>query len=156
MENQLDAQDQELVAAAVLLRDQQPGPRMGDYVLFATGQLERFSHDWGTTIQTSPGGSFYLSKSGIGSLSCGGLNPGTPTHALEPTTAILPGRFWTFHHGIAGAHRGVDFDIPCRVFVTKAAYAGFLGDAFQNPRLSDYKASLAKQLEPDETAGAAA
>lgn len=152
MDNPLDTKDQELLATAVLLRDQETGPRIGDYVLFATGQLERFSHDWGADIQTSPGGSFYLNKSGRGSLSCGGLNPATPREELELTSATLPGSFWFFHHGLAGAGRGVYFDIPCRVFVTKAAYTGFLGADFQ----SGDKAKLIEQLALAGIAGACA
>lgn len=87
---QLDHIDQQILDAAVALRDQIEGPRIGDFVLFPTGQLERFSHDWGDGgIQTSPGGSFFLSRSGHGSLSCGGLNPCIPAESLAIAPAVL-------------------------------------------------------------------
>ncbi|WP_313315493.1 hypothetical protein [Pulveribacter sp.] len=146
MHNQLDAKDQALLAGAVAARDLQPGPRIGDYVLFATGQLERFSHDWDDALQTSPGGSFYLSSLGEGSLSCGALNPPTPKSRLQLSEASLPGAFWFFHHGLAGAGRGMHFEIACRVFKTDAPYTGFLSKDFQSSRIEELKTHLEAQL----------
>lgn len=145
MDNHLDARDQELLSAIVALRDQLEGPRIGDYVVFGTGELERFSHDWGQDIQTSPGGSFYLCSSGHSSFS-GGLNPETPIQDLELTPVLLPGTFWFFHHGHPGAGRGVYFEIPCKVFKTKARYTGYLGADFQSDRIRELKKVLAIQL----------
>lgn len=143
----LDTIDQDLLAAIVALREQLQGPRIGDCVLFASGQLERFSHQWPDGMQTSPKGSFYLSGSGRGSFS-GGLNPATPTGALKLTPVSLHGEFWFFHHGRPGAGRGVYFQIPCRVFRTAAPYTGFLGAAFQPAPeyIEPRKAYLARQL----------
>jgi len=140
--NQLDHIDQEIMNAAVALRDQLTGPRMGDFVLFPTGQLERFSHDWGAGIQTSPGGSFHLSRNGHGSLSCGGLNPCIPADSLAIAPAVLPGQFWFFHRGVPGAGRAVYCEAPCRVFTTNAPYQGFLGSDFQSALLQQLKDQL--------------
>lgn len=143
----LDTIDQDLLAAIVALREQLQGPRIGDYVLFASGQLERFSHQWPEGMQTSPMGSFYLSGSGRSSFS-GGLNPATPIGELKLTPVSLHGQFWFFHHGRSGAGRGVYFMIPCRVFRTAAPYTGFLGAAFQPAPeyIEPLKAYLARQF----------
>jgi hypothetical protein len=45
--NQLDHIDQKYLDTASLLRSQISAPLMGDFVLFPTGELERFSHDMG-------------------------------------------------------------------------------------------------------------
>ncbi|WP_341744710.1 hypothetical protein [Azonexus hydrophilus] len=126
----LDAIDTEILARRTKARSLITTPCIGDFVRFPTGEVERFSHDWGDDIQTSPGGSFYLLEDGDASLTCGGLNPATPTDQLEVTDEMLPGAFWFFSHDIPGAGRGVYFDIPCRVFKTTAKYDGFLGRGF--------------------------
>lgn len=151
MNNHLDSTDQELLAKRILARESLQGPRIGDYILFPTGQLERFSHDCGHGLQTSPGGSFYIFGCGESSFS-GGLNPTTPLENLELTSATLMGNFWFFHHGFAGAHRGVDCLVPCRVYKTSAKYEGFLGSDFQSPAISRLQADLARQLGAPEFA----
>lgn len=139
----LDPIDQTYLDKASALRLQIKGLAIGDYVLFPTGELERFSHDWGDDIQTSPGGSFYLLEDGRGSLSAGGLNPTIPASSVEQIPGVtLMGRFWFFHHAIAGAGRGVYVDCVCRVFTTSASYRGFLGKSFQNSQIEDLKAQL--------------
>ena len=138
----LDQRDQVIVAATLAARNNIDGPRLGDFVIFPTGQLERFSNDCGTGLQTSPSGSFYLGPSGYGSFS-GGLNPVTPRVALElMQTASVHGSFWFFHHGIAGAGRGVEFEAPCRVYKTSATYDGYLGSDFQSSKIDAIKAQL--------------
>jgi hypothetical protein len=121
----LDERDQKILDKIMVLRNNIQRPRIGDFLRFQTGELERLSHDWGDGFQTSPGGSFFLSACGNGSFS-GGLNPITPLGRIELTSETLPGRFWFFHHGFPGAGRGVDFFIPCRVYRTTATYEGFL------------------------------
>ena len=142
----LDARDYELAQAAFTNRESIDKPRIGDYVSFATGELERLSHDWDDGFQTSPTGAFFLSASGRGSLSCGGLNPLVPLKALEMTHATLPGDFWFFHHGQAGAGRGVHFQIVCRVYKATTAYSGFLGSDFGSSKIEILKADLSLQL----------
>ena len=141
----LDPVDRGILAVREAAREKIAGPRIGDYVLFQTGQLERFSHDLGHGLQTSPGGSIYLCSSGQGSFS-GGLNPITPLDALELTQASLPGTFWFFHHGITGAGRGVNFEIVCRVYKTSARYDGFLSEEFQSPKLGALKDEVLRQM----------
>ena len=147
MNNHLDHVDQLILRTSIKMREKLEGPRMGDFVLFPNGVIERFSHDWGDDIQTSPGGSFYLTKSGCASLSCGGLNPAVPKQSLELTSATLPGAFWFFHHGIAGAGRAVQCEAPCRIFKSSAAYQGFLGKDFRSPLSESLMAQLREQME---------
>lgn len=143
----LDNIDQSYLETATLLRRQIKGPDIGDYVLFPSGELERFSHDWGNGFQTSPGGSFYLLANGRSSFSSGGLNPTIPVESIEEFPgARLLGRFWFFHHGRAGAGRGVYVDSECRVFRTSSAFSGFLGKPFQNPEADALKAELECQM----------
>lgn len=140
--NTLDRRDQEILAECMKAREAIAGPRMGDYVLFPTGELERFSHNWGDELQTSPSGSFFLHASGEGGFS-GGLNPSTPANKLSlMISKTLPGTFWFFHHGFAGAGRGVYFEIPCRVYTTTAEYGGFLGKDFISERTAGLKRML--------------
>lgn len=144
-QNHLDETDNAILAEKIVARENIAGPRVGDYVSFPTGELERISHDWGEALQTSPGGSFFLYRNGQGSFS-GGLNPATPLDKLELTHVQLPGSFWFFHHDRAGAGRGVHFEIPCRVYRTSAAYEGFLGREFQSEKVDALKAQLEKDL----------
>lgn len=144
---QLDPIDQSYLDKAAALRVQIQGPDIGDYVLFPTGELERFSHDWGDGFQTSPGGSFYLLADGRASFSSGSLNPTVMNDSIEDVPGVtLMGRFWFFHHARAGAGRGVYVDCVCRVFKTTSSYKGFLGKVFQNPISADLKAQLEAQL----------
>jgi hypothetical protein len=150
----LDEQDRDILAHCFAARDKLTEPCMGDYVLFPTGELERFSNDQRAGLQTSPSGSFYLSRSGYGSLSCGALNPSTPRDALRCTDIRLPGKFWFFHHSVAGPGRGVYFEIPCRVFTTSASYTGFLGTTFSCSHIQAMKEQL-RTLMPAASPGKA-
>lgn len=118
--------DQDLVRQRQSLRDSQPGPRLGDYVLFPTGQLERvclqLAHQ--RALQTAPSASFYLYRSGTADAS-GTFHPAIPEDSLERLPAELEGEFWLFHEDQVGAGRGVTFSLPCRVFTTSAVYCGF-------------------------------
>lgn len=126
-DHQFDATDQALLAKLTLAREQIARPRIGDYVRFSTGELERFSHDWDVGLQTSPvwAGSYYLCSHGNASFS-GGLNPPIPFESLTLAEEVMDGDFWFFHHNMAGAGRGVSFSIPCRVYSTTSKYGGFL------------------------------
>lgn len=124
---EFDARDQAILDEIVIAREQIAGPRIGDYVRFPGGELERFSHDWDGVLQTSPvwAGSYFLFSSGNASFS-GGHNPPIPLESLTLTTESEPGRFWFFHHNQTGAGRGVHFSVPCRVYASAAKYQGFL------------------------------
>ncbi|MHC3436454.1 MULTISPECIES: hypothetical protein [Delftia] len=138
--------DQERLAQIQANRERIEGPRIGDFVVFSTGQIERFSHAWDDCLQTSPSGSFFLHASGSGEFS-GALNPHTPRQSLELTRATLPGTFWFFRDGRAQPGGRVDFSIPCRVFRTAETYTGYLGTTFQmdSHRLQTLKALLIDQ-----------
>jgi hypothetical protein len=142
----LDLTDIAILFRRVAAREATDGPRLGDYVLFPGGQLERFSHDWGDSIQTAPGGSFFIYRSGEAEFS-GGLNPSIPVDKLELTEATLPGSFWFFHHDEPGAGRGVNCTIDCRVYKTSAPYQGFLGKDFQSAEIDALKGELALRLQ---------
>lgn len=124
---EFDEIDQKILEECVAARDKIDRPRIGDFVRFPTGQLERFSYDCGDRLQTSPirAGSFYLGRDGLASFS-GSLNPPIPLDSVRLTDETLQGEFWFFHHNQVGAGRGVGFSIPCRVYSTTAAYDGFL------------------------------
>ena len=107
----MDTKNQEILARRQAERAKITTPCVGDFIRFETGELERVSHLHNDSLQTSPGGSIYLNESGHGSFS-GGLNPAIELNTITPTTEVIEGKFWFFHHGIAGAGRAVYFDIP--------------------------------------------
>jgi hypothetical protein len=123
-----DERDVEIARERLAEWNELPGPRVGDWVKMLDGTVRRFTHDWGDEIQTtsaSPGlctvdgpdresGSFYFHGSGM-SFS-GGLDRSIPKAGLVETEEVKEGRAWFFHHGHSGAHRGVHFTVPCRVF----------------------------------------
>ena len=97
------------------------GPRVGDFVEFADGRTRRVSFlspdEWLPeidSVQTSDGGSFYLSGSYV-SFS-GSLYQGVPRSALVATDERRPGDCWIFHHDQWGAGNGVPVVVPWRVF----------------------------------------
>ncbi|WP_299846370.1 hypothetical protein [uncultured Paracoccus sp.] len=94
-----------------------PGPRpvVGDFVIMPDGSLERCCHATEYGMQTTEGGSFNVMRGGTASYS-GGLNKPRLWEGFKPTGETRPGRFWFFSHGKAGAGRGVDCFLPCRVF----------------------------------------
>ena len=110
----LDELDQVIRAKRLAQRETIATPRIGDFVRFSD-RLERISHDWGDTVQTSEGGSFYLGEGGYASFS-GSLNPSVPKELLRKTEEILNGGFWFFHRDFWMAHNGVDVTAPCRVY----------------------------------------
>lgn len=126
----MDSKNQEIITRRQAERAKITTPCVGDFIRFETGEVERVSSLYSDALQTSPGGSIYLDESGHGSFS-GGLNPAIDLNTITPTTEVMDGKFWIFHHGRAGAGRGVDISIPCRVFKTSAPYKGFLGSSFK-------------------------
>jgi hypothetical protein len=110
----LDEVDQAILARRLAEREHVTAPRIGDFVRFSD-RLERISHDWGDSVQTSESGSFYLGDGGYTSFS-GGLNPSFPKQRLIETGEILEGSFWFFHRNFWTAHNGVDVTAPCRVY----------------------------------------
>jgi len=92
-------------------------PRVGDYLRLAGGNLSRATHAWDEGMQIGGGkyGSYYLMESGHASYS-GGLDPSILWECWQPSNDVEPGQFWFFSEGRAGAGRGVEIMIPCRVF----------------------------------------
>jgi len=116
---ELDERDRDILFKRVQERDEIEGPKVGDFVRFPDGRLERFTYDWDDAIQTTMKGfgegSFYLHENG-GSSYSGGLDPAIPKECLTKLPEIKDGRFWFFHHNYATAHNGVDVMVPCRVY----------------------------------------
>lgn len=127
MTYEYDERDQAIVAERAAFRMSFNTPLVGDFIMFATGEVERVSHVWHDSVQTSPvrAGTIYLGDPGFGSFS-GGLNPSIPSSTIAPTGEMREGTFWIFHHDIWGAGRAVYFDIPCRVYETTAPYNGWI------------------------------
>jgi len=118
-DSNLDPEDNEILKKRLTALNENPGPRVGDFV-FMKGEDKprRFTYDWGEGIQTTDygaGGSFYLGD-GYVSFS-GGLSPSIDKKALLNSGQTRLGRVWFFHHNYACADNGVETEIPFRVFV---------------------------------------
>jgi hypothetical protein len=109
-----DAVDYEIVQKRLRLWNENPRPRVGDWLVYPDGTGKRFSHDWGNGLQVSAGGSFYLGNGWVEF--SGSLDPSIPDAQIKPTDRTLYGTVWIFHHNDARAHNGVVTDIPCRVY----------------------------------------
>jgi hypothetical protein len=114
----LDAKNYAIVEKRLQRRANFSGPVAGDFVEMLDGSLERFSNDWGDSIQTTDGkfgSSFYLLDNGYASFS-GGLNPAIDKNRIINTLELIEGRFWIFKDDISGAHRGIYFFIPAKIW----------------------------------------
>lgn len=94
--------------------DQDPDPRVGDFVITPEGKLQRIAYCWPDQLQTCDGGSFFLGN-GYADMS-GGLDPGFKKEAFKITEEKKPGRFWFFHHDYRMAHNGIGVLALCRVY----------------------------------------
>lgn len=110
----LDPRDRRILDARKASLDGQPGPRVGDYVVFSDGVTRRISYNWGDAVQTSDGGSWYLGD-GYCSFS-GSLYSSVPIASLTQLPEERDGSAWFFHHDYPAAHNGVDVEIPFRVY----------------------------------------
>lgn len=95
--------------------DRTDKPQVGDFVIMPNGNLERCCNATRHGMQTTEAGSFNVMRGGSASYS-GGLNKPRLWEYFIPTGETKRGKFWFFSHGIAGAGRGVDCFLPCRVF----------------------------------------
>lgn len=93
-------------------------PLEGDFIRRHDNTWCRISHCWDDTVQTCKDGSFYLCDGG-GCDYSGTLYPGVDRTALVATDEAAMGGVWFFHHGFAGAHLGVYFLVPVRVWTLK-------------------------------------
>ena len=123
---ELDERDAAIKAEIQAGFDRRTGPRVGDFIEFANGTIERVSHVWdgmaeygGTDgVQTSEGGSWHVSRS-CASFS-GGLNSIIPFTTLTDTGETREGSGWFWHHDIAGGNRGVPTNFTFRVYRSTA------------------------------------
>ena len=90
-------------------------PRVGDFVILPNGIVRRCSAAWDDGMQTSDGGSYYIGRSGLASMS-GALYGVQLWEYFKDTGETRPGKFWFFSHNLPSAGRGVDVLIPCRVY----------------------------------------
>lgn len=112
----LDERNQEIASEITRAWNGHLGmPRVGDFVQMPNGTQRRCAHAWDDGMQTCDGGSFSISTSGRASMS-GSLYPSQLWDYFKDTGHRKKGRFWFFSHGRAGAGRGVDFYLPCRVY----------------------------------------
>jgi len=110
-----------------------PGPRVGDFVIFADDVVRRVSHVWEVsdgwetdTYQTSDisGGGYAHGRWYLGDGFCefsGGLHTSIPGETLTDTGELRDGTAWFFHHDRKVAHNGVEFRAPFRVFTCSLA-----------------------------------
>ena len=112
----LDERDTEILAERTARFNARPGPRVGDFVIMPSGDMSRFTHDWGKDIQTGGmDGRFYFDRSGALDYS-GGLDPAIPKSKLRQRDDFRDGSAWFFHHDMRRAHNGVDVTVRCRVY----------------------------------------
>ena len=66
MQMTIDATDSQILANRQAAFDQHPGPRVGDYILFADGVERRISDAWNSNYQTSDDGRWFLVDQVVG------------------------------------------------------------------------------------------
>jgi len=111
-----DDRDQQILAERLAAYNAREGVKVGEYLRYKDTFL-RFSHDWGDSIQTSQGGSYYLGD-GYMSMS-GSLNHGVDKSDLALTPERKGGSCWFFHHDYRTAGGGVNFQVEHRVWKLK-------------------------------------
>lgn len=111
-----DDRDQQILSERMEAYNTIQEVKVGEFLQYKDTFL-RFSHDWGESIQTSQGGSYYL---GDGYISMSGaLNSGVDKSALELTPGHKNGSVWFFHHDYHTGGGGVDFQVSLRVWKLK-------------------------------------
>jgi hypothetical protein len=118
--SELDDRDRTILSdRATRFWAQHTGPMVGDYVDFADGVSRRISHVWdfgdADRIQTSDGGSWYLTSIGTCDFS-GGLLPAIPAATFTLTGEAREGAVWFFHHNYRTAHNGLETTMPFAVY----------------------------------------
>ena len=112
----IDDRDEKILSDRLEKYNARDEAKVGEYLQYKDTFL-RFSHNWGESIQTSQGGSYYL---GEGYLSMSGrLNSGVDKNLLELTPEHKTGSCWFFHHDYRTAGGGVHFQVEFRVWKLK-------------------------------------
>lgn len=115
-----DAMDARILREAIAELDKVEGPRLGDFVKFQDGSINRISvNRHRNEVQTTQHGSFFLGKGGFMEFS-GACGAPIARERLTPLSETLEGDVWTFHHGYVVAGGRVDGKVPFRVY----AYTG--------------------------------
>jgi hypothetical protein len=109
-----------IIAERIEKRKERTEILQGDVVIEKDGSRSRVTvNQWSDSIQVGGGsGSYHMSNGGGASYSggCGNL---IKISELELTNETEEHRFWMFSAGSAGAHRGVDFYAPVKVWKVK-------------------------------------
>ena len=125
---EMDDQDRKMAIKlqAAFLNRPSLTPKTGDFLRYPDGSLKRITYVWDDENGTPKhiqdyhwrGGSFYISeREGRGSMShSGSLDTGISADRLRATTETMLGSCWFFHHGIAGAGRGVYTFVECPIW----------------------------------------
>jgi len=107
----------EILRERMEIYNKKESARVGDFLKLPNGDYHRFSYNWGDQLQTSSGGSYYLS---VGSISMGGsLDSGVKRDDLIQLDEMREGEVWFFSRNEARAHNGVYFKTHFRVFEVK-------------------------------------
>jgi len=119
-----------------LLNKADATPLVGDQVIWPNGTVRRISHELKHGYQTSLVGSYFAYSNGEAGFS-GSLKPAALTEFFVKTEKIESDRFWFFSHGLAGAGRGVDCQLPVRVWQLKP-FKRSRGEALRHPLAMAY------------------
>ena len=113
--------DAELARQRLNALNNRTGPRVGDFVHFPDEeQPRRFTYDWNdgsmqTTIKGSRDASFHIYRNGYCDFS-GSLDSEIPIDQCHDTGKKRLGRVWFFSCDSSGPHRGVNVNLPFRVY----------------------------------------
>lgn len=118
--------DKEILRRRAERFDARRGPKVGEWILFTDGVMERISYRWPGGFQTSDGGRFYLDDDYA--RYSGSLNETVPSKHIHPTDEMKRARFWFFHDDWWGADRGIDVSFPARVWEADVASDNRKGD----------------------------
>ena len=117
----IDDRDRQLADLRQKARKLLRKPLEGDWVDFADGVTRRISYVWSHGVQTSDGGSWYVSTGGNGSFSGGLFRPVNPRSLTVKAKTFRPATFWFFHHDSASAHCAVHVELDVRVWECNVA-----------------------------------
>lgn len=112
----VDEKDEQIATQREAKRLKRKGIQVGD-IIIVNGKRRRVAYVHADrSVQWTEAGSHHIGSDGYADMS-GGLESGLPSDEITATDEIAPARFWFFHHGFAGAHRGVQADIQTRVWL---------------------------------------
>lgn len=114
-----DEKDAQLLAVAMRYRAIHFRPLVGDYVILASGTVQRLAYAYHDRFQvTTPTFTCNFHLHDVGTMSCSGAFPGSVLKAdLQPQGYRRSASCWMWHHGRSGGGRGVDAIIPVAVWM---------------------------------------